>query len=73
MYTYLYISQIVLTNNVAYVSKTVVSLPSDIVDSVVCPHNRAIEYYIEALAYPNCTFWGRKTGFFKSAVRYVKF
>lgn len=40
----------------------------DIVDSVVCPHNRAIEYYIEALAYPNCTFWGRKTGFIKSAV-----
>jgi hypothetical protein len=46
---------------------------SDIVESVVCPHNRAIEYYIEALAYPNCTFWGRKTGFFKSAVRYVKY
>ncbi|PSN34145.1 hypothetical protein C0J52_10042 [Blattella germanica] len=41
----------------------------DIKDSVVCPHNRAIEYYIEALAFKNCTFWGRKSGFFKSAVR----
>ncbi|PNF40155.1 hypothetical protein B7P43_G09763 [Cryptotermes secundus] len=40
----------------------------DIVDSVVCPHNRALEYYTEALAYSNCTFWGRKTGFIKSAV-----
>ncbi|XP_069679655.1 inactive pancreatic lipase-related protein 1-like isoform X2 [Periplaneta americana] len=40
----------------------------DIVDSVICPHNRAIEYYIEALAYPNCTFWGRKQGIIKSAV-----
>lgn len=46
---------------------------ADIVDSVVCPHNRAIDYYIEALAYPNCTFWGRKTGFIKSAVRYVTY
>ncbi|KDR21040.1 inactive pancreatic lipase-related protein 1-like isoform X2 [Zootermopsis nevadensis] len=40
----------------------------DIVDSVICPHNRAFEYYTEALAYPNCTFWGRKSGFIKSAV-----
>ncbi|XP_069679561.1 phospholipase A1-like [Periplaneta americana] len=41
--------------------------------SLICHHLKALYYYVEALANPNCTFWGVKADTFKRVVSQLTF